>query len=80
MGAGLYARLRDADDLVILADEYHLYSGKKFRAAIEGLKPQMLLGLTATAPKGSPVIYRYPLAAAIADGFAEVARPGRPTR
>ena len=71
LGAGLYARLRDADDLVILADEYHLYSGKKFRAAIEGLQPQMLLGLTATAPKGSPVIYRYPLAAAIADGYVK---------
>lgn len=71
LGAAFYARLREADDLLVMADEYHLYSAKKFRAAVAGLEPQILVGLTATAPRGSPVIFRYPLAAAIADKYVK---------
>ena len=71
LGADFYQALVDLPDLVVLADEYHLYGGKKFSAAVRGLDPQMLIGLTATPPKGSPIIYRYPLAAAIAEGYVK---------
>jgi type III restriction enzyme len=73
LGADFYQALVDLPDLIVLADEYHSYTGKKFSAAVRDLRPQMLIGLTATTPTESEslVIYRYPLAAAIAEGYVK---------
>jgi type III restriction enzyme len=71
LGAAFYQRLKDAADLVVLADESHLYAARRFSESVRGLEPQMLLGLTATPKRDDPIIYRYPLAAAIADGFVK---------
>ena len=43
LGQDLYSYLQSADDLVVLADEHHVYfsqSAKKFQAAISDLKPE----------------------------------------
>lgn len=71
LGAGFYERLRELDDLVLIADESHTYGGKKFAAAVAGLHPRIHLGLTATPPRGANVIFHYPLAAAIAEGWVK---------
>lgn len=68
LGGQLYGLLKSRDDLVVLADEHHLYYGPRFSEAVRGLDPKVLLGLTATphrATDDDDVIYRYPLAAAI---------------
>ena len=70
LGTEFYAHLQAAENLVIFADEHHAYYGKAFSAAVRDLEPWVLLGLTATPHKQTPkdqIIYRYPLAAAIAD-------------
>lgn len=74
LGGKFYDKLADADDLVVLADEHHLYYGEKFSGAIRGLNPRAIIGLTATPNKktnSDQVIFRYPLAAAIADKFVK---------
>ncbi|SIR95769.1 DEAD/DEAH box helicase family protein [Microbacterium sp. RURRCA19A] len=68
LGGRLYGLLAGRQDLVVLADEHHLYYGPRFSEAVRGLNPKVLLGLTATphrATREEDVIYRYPLAAAI---------------
>lgn len=84
LGQALYEYLQTADDLVVIADEHHVYysgSAKRFQAAIDDLQPLALIGLTATpdASTEPKVVYRYPLAEAIADGYVKipvlVARP-----
>jgi type III restriction enzyme len=70
LGAAFYARLKEAEDLVVFADEHHTYYGAAFSNAVRDLDPHLLVGLTATPhPKTPPeqIIYRYPLAQAIAD-------------
>jgi type III restriction enzyme len=70
LGRAFYEHLDAQDDLVIFADEHHAYYSPKFSAAVRDLTPWALVGLTATPhPKTPPeqIIYRYPLAAAIAD-------------
>lgn len=70
LGEGFYAALQGADDLIVFADEHHTYFGPKFSEGVRDLKPRVLIGLTATPHKKTPeeqIIYRYPLAAAIAD-------------
>jgi type III restriction enzyme len=73
LGSGLYAHLQGLADLIVFADEHHCYGGPKFSAAIRNLGPLAMVGLTATpdekrlVKEGVPIIYRYPLAAAIAD-------------
>lgn len=70
LGKGLYAHLLSLDDLVVFADEHHCYYGRAFSGAIRDLAPYALVGLTATPHAATPedrIIYRYPLAAAIAD-------------
>lgn len=70
LGAAFYSRLQEAEDLVVFADEHHTYYGPAFSQAVRDLHPQLLVGLTATPhPKTPPeqIIYRYPLAQAIAD-------------
>jgi type III restriction enzyme len=85
LGQALYEYLQDADDLVVIADEHHVYfsgNARKFRSAIEDMSPSALIGLTATphpSTDTSKIVYQYPLAAAIADGYVKipvlVARP-----
>ncbi len=70
LGGEFYAHLQAVDDLVIFADEHHCYYGPSFSKAIRDLSPWVLVGLTATPDKKTPdsqIIFRYPLAAAIAD-------------
>lgn len=69
----LYDYLTELDDLIIIADESHLYgsSAKAFNQALKDLKPAATIGLTASASKGDNVIYRYPLYKAISDGYVK---------
>ncbi|WP_298795643.1 DEAD/DEAH box helicase family protein [uncultured Pseudonocardia sp.] len=70
LGGEFYAHLQAVTDLVVFADEHHCYYGPSFSAAIRDLSPWVLVGLTATPDKKTPasqIIFRYPLAAAIAD-------------
>lgn len=73
LGDGFYGLMSSLDDLVVLADEHHCYAGPQFSKTIKNLKPKLVVGLTATPRKQdeSLLAYRYPLAAAIADGFVK---------
>ncbi|ABL80603.1 MULTISPECIES: DEAD/DEAH box helicase family protein [unclassified Nocardioides] len=76
-GVALYDYLQAADDLVVIADEHHVYysnNAKKFRQAIEQMHPQALIGLTATPHEAAEpkIVYRYPLSSAIADGYVKI--------
>ncbi len=74
LGGGFYQRLQQATPLVVFADEHHLYYGPRFSEAVRDLSPWALVGLTATPHKKTPpeqIIYRYPLAAAIADRYVK---------
>jgi type III restriction enzyme len=76
IGGGLYDHLKTSDDLVIIADEHHVYNtnAKAFGAAIRELNPRALVGLTATpdASDRDKVIFQYSLAEAIADQLVKV--------
>jgi type III restriction enzyme len=76
IGSDLYSHLQGADDLVVIADEHHVYrtQATKFSAAVRDLGPRALVGLTATPDPAdeSKVIYRYSLAEAIADGLVKI--------
>lgn len=77
IGVALTEYLRECDDLVIIADEHHVYSGnaRAFARAISDLDPLAVVGLTATPdPSTDPadVVFQYPLSDAIADGFVKV--------
>ncbi|WKS68170.1 DEAD/DEAH box helicase family protein [Corynebacterium accolens] len=65
----LYDDLASRDDLVVIADEHHLYSASaaSFHAAIADLNPAMLVGLTASADDNDDVVFRYTLREAIGD-------------
>lgn len=86
LGESYFDYLASLDDLVILMDESHRYRADAGLRAINELKPILGLELTATAQieKGSKtirfknVIYDYPLAHAINDGF--VKQPAVATR
>lgn len=69
----LYEYLQDLEDLVVIADESHLYgaSAKAFNQALKELKPAATVGLTASAAKNDNVIYHYPLFKAISDGYVK---------
>src|ERR1035437_3776432 len=70
LGTEFYAHLQGIEHLVVFADEHHCYYGPAFSKAVRDLKPWVLVGLTATPAKKTPeeqIIFRYPLAAAIAD-------------
>lgn len=74
LGSGLYQKMREAQDLVVFADEHHAYYGPQFSAAVRELEPWALIGLTATPHKSTPedqIIFRYPLAAAIAGKYVK---------
>ena len=70
----LYDQLAANDDLVVIADEHHLYgpSAKAFNTAIHDLKPAAVIGLTATADARDEVVFRYPLHQAIKDKHVKV--------
>ncbi|NEW32943.1 DEAD/DEAH box helicase family protein [Nocardia cyriacigeorgica] len=76
VGGALYSHLQSANDLVVIADEHHVYraQARAFSSAIRDLKPRAMIGLTATPDDAdqSKVIYRYSLAEAIADGLVKV--------
>jgi type III restriction enzyme len=69
LGGSFYEYLSKLDDLVILADEHHCYRGPAFSRTIKDLNPELVAGMTATPARADEklVVYRYPLAAAIAD-------------
>lgn len=70
LGQAFYEHLEELEDLYVFADEHHTYYGKKFSEAVRDLEPKVLIGLTATPHRNTPdeqIIFRYPLAAAIAD-------------
>ena len=74
LGRGFYQQLRDIDDLMVFADEHHVYDAPKFSEAVRDLSPRALIGLTGTPTKkmGNRVIYRFPLAAAIAEKYVKI--------
>lgn len=70
IGGRFYEHLQGVGDLVVFADEHHCYYGPAFSKAVRDLHPWALVGLTATPDAKTPddqIIFRYPLAAAIAD-------------
>ncbi|GHJ60873.1 hypothetical protein NOK12_33910 [Nocardioides sp. OK12] len=78
LGQAVYDYLTAADDLIVIADEHHIYysgSAKKFQAAIDDLKPAAMIGLTATPHPSTPeekIVFRYRLSEAIADGYVKI--------
>jgi len=76
IGGALYEHLRDAGDLLVIADEHHVYRQRAtaFSEALRDLAPCALVGLTATpdASDVPKVIYRYTLAEAIRDELVKV--------
>ena len=79
IGQSYFDYLAGLDDLVLLMDESHRYRASAGVRAINELKPVMGLELTATpfveSPRGpvqfKNVIYDYPLAKAMEDGFVK---------
>lgn len=70
LGGEFYAHLQETERLVVFADEHHCYYGPAFSKAVRDLHPWVLVGLTATPDRKTPeelIIFRYPLAAAVAD-------------
>ncbi len=78
IGTALYEHLRTLDDLLVIADEHHVYRERAaaFNAAIRDLDARAVVGLTATPDPADvaagKVVYRYPLADAIADRLVKV--------
>ncbi|MEV0404384.1 DEAD/DEAH box helicase family protein [Actinoallomurus sp. NPDC050550] len=74
IGTGLYQHLQQIDDLVVVADEHHVYNtrAKAFNQAITDLGARALVGLTATPASGVEPIFQYSLAEAIADGYVKI--------
>jgi type III restriction enzyme len=79
IGQSYFDYLAGLDDLVMIMDESHRYRASAGFKAINELKPVLGLELTATpqvenagrATRFTNVIYDYPLANAIADGFVK---------
>ena len=69
----LYDYLVNLDDLVVIADESHLFgtSAKAFNQALKDLRPAATIGLTASASDTDNVIFHYPLYSAIEDGYVK---------
>lgn len=69
----LFDYLKSQEDLVLIADESHLYStsAAAFHSAIRELDPAATIGLTASVLEGDHVIYKYPLYRAIADEYVK---------
>lgn len=70
----LFDYLKNLDNLVVIADESHLYSSSAvaFNAALKELDPAAAIGLTASVDKKTDhVIYEYPLYRAIQDRYVK---------
>lgn len=69
----LFDYLKGLDDLVVIADESHLYSSSAaaFNAALRELDPAAAIGLTASTLPGDHVIHTYPLYQAIKDRYVK---------
>ncbi len=69
----LFDYLKGLDDLVVIADESHLYgvSAAAFRGALEELDPAACIGLTASIQPDDHVIFTYPLYRAIRDQYVK---------
>ncbi|WP_215522882.1 DEAD/DEAH box helicase [Varibaculum prostatecancerukia] len=70
----LFDYLKNLDDLVVIADESHLYgaSAVAFNAALKELDPAAAIGLTASVDrKTDKVIFEYPLYKAIQDKYVK---------
>ena len=68
----LFDYLKDQDDLVVIADEPHLYgtTAKAFNTALHELEPAASIGLTASVDKKKDhVIFEYPLYQAIKNQY-----------
>lgn len=78
IGESLYDHMQSLDDLVVIADEHHVYSGdaEKYGATIRDLGARSVIGLTATPNaqdvKANRIIFRYTLAEAIADHLVKI--------
>lgn len=70
----LFDYLKGLDDLVVIADESHLYGSTAvaFNAALKELDPAAAIGLTASVDKKTDhIIYEYPLYRAIQDKYVK---------
>ena len=69
----LFDYLKSLDNLVVIADESHLYStsAAAFNAALRELDPAAAIGLTASTLPGDHVIHTYPLYQAIKDRYVK---------
>lgn len=69
----LFDYLRNLDDLVVIADESHLYSesAAAFNSALKELEPAATIGLTASTMADDHVIFTYPLYQAIEDKYVK---------
>jgi len=69
----LFEYLKNVEDLVVIADESHLYStsAAAFHAALEEMDPAACIGLTASTLPGDHVIYEYKLYEAIRDKYVK---------
>lgn len=69
----LFDYLKNLDELVVIADESHLYStsAAAFNAALRELDPAAIIGLTASVLEEDHVIYEYPLYKAIQDEYVK---------
>ena len=69
----LFDYLKNLDDLVVIADESHLYSSSAaaFNAALRELDPAACIGLTASVREEDHVIYEYPLYKAIQEEYVK---------
>ncbi|MCE8163588.1 MAG: DEAD/DEAH box helicase family protein [Candidatus Moeniiplasma glomeromycotorum] len=75
LGDTLRDHLSKLDDLIIFADEHHLYYGERFSEAIRELKPKVLIGLTGTPHEKTPpneIIFEYPLWKALRDKLIKI--------
>ena len=69
----LFDYLKNLDDLVVIADESHLYSSSAvaFNSALRELGPAATIGLTASVLPEDHVIFEYPLYKAIQDKYVK---------
>ncbi|MCW3481623.1 DEAD/DEAH box helicase family protein [Neisseriaceae bacterium JH1-16] len=79
IGESYFAYLAELPDLVVLMDEAHRYYASAGAKAINDLKPVLGIELTATPkttganPRAfSNIVYHYPLASALNDGFVKI--------
>lgn len=73
LGGSLLEYLTNADDLLMVLDESHLYSesAKTWQPALDRLRPAGRVGLTATPVKGDKVIFQYRLRDAIQEQYVK---------